>query len=189
METYDVLHGSSVLICFNCMKQTEVASLPSFPQKRQQAASLLPCAVTWLPHGHLQSRWEFSNDTDLVKQHCQTSRYGHDMMNFLSKPLPCPVQSHHSLPVHAPVAICPSKVDSSDLSHCCFTTCIWWCKLTGGHLLEIAHPPEMDLIRAIPYWRNQLWFTHDQLDFNCSSARYFSSNSALKTSGWEIEVL
>ena len=92
------------------------ASLPSFPQ--QQAASLLPCAVTWLPHGHLQSRWEFSNDTDLVKQHCQTSRYGHDMMNFLSKPLPCPVQSHHSLPVHAPVAICPSKVDSSDLSHC-----------------------------------------------------------------------
>ena len=27
METYEVIHGSSVLICFNCMKQTEVIIL------------------------------------------------------------------------------------------------------------------------------------------------------------------
>ena len=111
------------------------------------------------------------------------------------KPPPCPVQSHHSLPVHAPVAICPS--DSSDLSHCClllhyldlmmlaymFTPCgLIFC-------FEIPHTPGIDLIKAIPYWRNQLRFEHYQLNFNCSSARYFSSNSALKTCVLEIGTL
>ena len=82
------------LKCFHCMKQTEViilfldvfskhhsaqhASMPSFPQKRQQASCHVPSP------GCLTDtcRVDGKNDTDLVKQHCQTSRYGYDMTWF-----------------------------------------------------------------------------------------------------------